>query len=548
MQSLFFFLFIPTIDTIGLPFWPTVSMLLHLSLLNNLLLLILPLSFFSSTVAAALPSNVHYTFTSPFLTRVGHVKRGGPPNKDTQHYVPPHLRKSSPPLAIPASRTLPIPRIGNSRYTPTPNFGSTAQQPEGRGGGSYGPHWKEPKKIPVAPATLSHPLNNPESFLREPQSNSDKSVNTGADWRSTYSDFPATNAPRIFTVPRRKPLPGLREHEATKSEGHRGENRMVPAMEYPKLRSASADPFQGRPGRGGFARGGRRGTRLVDFSRNLPKARVLSTTHYQPSPISRAFESMDSSGRSGPNLVDLGKNCPKPRVLSVTHYIPSPDSKLFELINSSERVGPKPVDPSKKQKSTAAITNTKPPPSSGPLPQAKGPSSGADVRAANALQDLHPKSRLHKYFSSRRIEGGDAKLRKRTPTSTTASPSAALPHPEEQLSTAADMRAPNLLEDLPPKSRLHKWMSSGSARAEREPAHRKQTAISTTASASAVLAHHAELSPDIPAKRILHDLPATSRLHKWRNSVSLSGKKSLEQSERTPHGGILSRNPPPRHV
>jgi hypothetical protein len=524
-------------------------MLLHLSSLNTLLLLILPLSFFSSTVAAALPSNIHYTLASPLLTSGGHVKRGGPPNKDTQHYVPPHLRKSSPPLAIPGSRTLPIPQIDNSRDTPTPNYRSMAQKPEGRGEGSYGLHWKkDPRKIPVTPVTFSHPLNNPESFLREPQWNSDKSVNTGAGWRSTYSDFPATNAPRILTVPRRKPLPGSREHEATKSEGQWGGNRMVPAMEYPKLRSASADPFQGRPGRGGFAMGGRRGTRLVDFSRDLPKARVLSTTHYQPYPISRAFESMDSSGRSGPNLVDLGKNCPKPRVLSATQYKPAPDSKLFELMNSSERVGPKPVDPSKKQKSTAAITNTKPPPSSGPLPQAKGPSSGADVRAANSLQDLHPESRLHKYFSSRRIEGGDAKLRKRTPTSTTASPSAALPHPEEQLSTAADMRTPNLLEDLPLKSRLHKWMSSGSGRAEREPAHRKQMAISTTASASAVLAHHAELSPDIPAKNVLNDLPATSRLHKWRNSGSLSGKKSLEQSERTPHGGNLSRNPPPRHV
>jgi len=536
------FRFIPTIRTISLPFCPTISMLLHLSSLNHLLLLILALSFSNFTVAATLPSNVREALTSPVLTPGGHVKRGGPPNKDTQHYVPPHLRKSSPPLSIPGPRTLSIPRIDNPRYSPTPNYGPAAQQPIGRGGGNYGLHWKEdPKKIP---ATFSHPLNKPESFLRGPQSNSNTKVSTGTDWRSPYSDFSAVSAQRVLTGPRRKPLSGSREREATKSGGQGGGSRMAPAMQYPKLRSASAQRFQGRVGGGRYATGGRGGRGLVDLGRNLPKPRVLSATQYQPSPGSEMFELINSSEIGGPKLVDLSKNRPKPRILSVTPYQPSPDSKNSEFINSSERVKPTLVDPSKKQMSTTATITTNPPPSSGQLPQAEGPSSGADVRS---LQGLHPKSRLHKWTSSRRMEGGDAKLKKRTPTSTTASPSAALPHRGEQLSTAADVRAPSLLEDLPPKSRLHKWMSSGPGHAARESAHRKQMAISIAASPSTVLSHHTELGPDMPAKSILHDIPVTSRLHKWRNSASGSGEQKSEQSERTPNASNLPRIPP-RHV
>ncbi|MCJ1245542.1 hypothetical protein MMC30_002746 [Trapelia coarctata] len=352
-------------------------------------------------------------------------------------------------------------------------------------------------------------------------------------WGFGDSDIePLRSRTQTLVARRYQPHPGSRTFELINPRGRGGKKPVDPDIDFPRLPVHTATRAQSHPNSKESKptdTGEQGGRKLLDSGR-LPSLPVTR------SPTRLMFELMNKGGRGQKSLVSLSQDLPKPRVLGAPRYQPYPGSKVFEMINSRSQGGEKPGDPAKNKKSTSTATTmfVTVPSLSPTLPQhAKAPSTGPGSSGASPLTDLHLKSRLHKWTSSsRRGERRDSPHKKRT---LGISHSAVLARRTEIPSTGPNLPTTNSIQDLPHISRLHKW-TSPDAQNVTSSGLEKQTPTSSAASSSAALPLHAMLAshpPENGSTSSLQDLPPSSRLHKWMAHGHRKGGRNFPHRKRT---------------
>lgn len=505
--------FIPTINIISSKF--PMIMLLHRLPPIYQVLLALAVGLFSFTVAA-LPSNVLHTLDTPLNPEL-HSKRGDNPSADNAPYVPPHLRKTPPEVATSGPQTTSTTGVNVPHHDPHLGSGPRAPPASGRGGADYGSFRKSTTTnsgtVPhsVKPVSQYPPLQGAQAaqseYFRDPLKG-----------RVVSYSSPAVSEPRILTVQRPKPLTGFEGYRVAKPGGRSkwgfGDSDTEPPRS--QTQTLTATRYQPHPGLRTFElinAGGRRGQKPEDPEIGFPRLSMHTATHSQTWPDLKE-----------PNTVNTA-------VASGTRSRTRPDSRTFEITNKER--------PGKKNFVTLGKNLPRPRVVGPPLPQhAKPPFTGPQVSGASPLQGLHPKSRLHKWInSSLRSERREAAHTKRTPTifhSTVLARRTELP---------SNSPMSSLLKCLSPVSRLHKWMSPDPQGVRRKSEPEKETPTSDTTSSPAVPPPQAMPASPAPEVDSLQDLPPNSRLHKWIAPGRRSGGRNSPHRKRTSTTGNLPSIP-----